>query len=194
MQFDFSVDWSSMCSLPNCSPVGANFHGAVIFIFTINYIHLIIAATYVMMFQMSRPGAWGRVWNLLTKSFANNVPKKYIAEDSYGNKYYEFHKTRSNITRGYDPPASGHQQHPSIEWESWLKGTRRFPPSEQEIQLNRQRQQAQVLQDTVTEKRAPRIDSTGKGFADIDRPKQYPQYDDYESTPGSKPADFNRNK
>ncbi|KAK0409389.1 hypothetical protein QR680_004510 [Steinernema hermaphroditum] len=144
--------------------------------------------------NMSRPGAWGRVWNLLTKSLTDAPPKKYIAEDSFGNRFYEFHKSRSNITRGYDPPASGERHAPSIEWESWLKGTRRFPPSDQEIFLNRQRQQAQAKQDTVTEKRAPRIDTTGKGFADIDRPKQFPHYADLESTPGSKPGDLQKEK
>ncbi|TMS38139.1 hypothetical protein L596_004930 [Steinernema carpocapsae] len=67
---------------------------------------------------MSRPGAWGRVWSLLSKSFNNNVPKKYIAEDSFGNKFYEFQKSRSNIMRGYDPPAVGEVEKPSIEWEA----------------------------------------------------------------------------
>ncbi|KAK0398562.1 hypothetical protein QR680_002646 [Steinernema hermaphroditum] len=143
---------------------------------------------------MSRPGAWGRVWNLLTKSLIDAPPKKYIAEDSFGNKFYEFQKSRSNITRGYDPPASGQQHAPTIEWESWLKGTRRFPPSEEEIFLNRRRQQAQALQDTVTEKRAPHIGTTGKGFADIDRPKQFPKYDDLETTPGAKPGDLEKEK
>lgn len=84
--------------------------------------------------------------------------------------------------RGFEPNAGAPK--PALEWEAWLKGTRRFPPSDEEIALNRQRQQTQLAEDAVTEKRAPKIGSTGKGAADIDRPKSYPKYDDLEINPG----------
>lgn len=38
----------------------------------------------------------------------------------------------------------------------------------------------------MTEQRAPHIESKGKGAADIDRPKQFPSYDnDFEVSPGA---------
>ncbi|VDP16140.1 unnamed protein product [Heligmosomoides polygyrus] len=91
---------------------------------------------------MSRPGAWGRVmtnlWKYLRKDWST---KHYIGEDALGHRYYEVRNTRQNVTRGYDPPPEAPESQPSVEWQSWLKGTRRFPPSEQEIALNRMKQQ-----------------------------------------------------
>ncbi|ETN68730.1 hypothetical protein NECAME_15656 [Necator americanus] len=42
---------------------------------------------------------------------------------------------------GYDPPPNNPTSQPSVEWQSWLKGARRFPPSEEEIKLNRVKEQ-----------------------------------------------------
>uniref|UniRef100_A0AC34GSQ1 NADH dehydrogenase [ubiquinone] 1 alpha subcomplex subunit 12 n=1 Tax=Panagrolaimus sp. ES5 TaxID=591445 RepID=A0AC34GSQ1_9BILA len=145
------------------------------------------------MSQRIGPSVWARLWNNMTRMITKQTEKVIVGQDVVGNQYYEYKGARSdrtNIQRGYDqtdPNASK----PAIEWESWLKGTRRFPPSDEEIQLNRLRQQKQLEQDSVTERRAPKIGSSGKGAGDIDRPKQYPTYDDMEISPGAKKSDNN---
>ncbi|EYC31493.1 hypothetical protein Y032_0004g2184 [Ancylostoma ceylanicum] len=95
---------------------------------------------------MSRPGAWARVmtnlWKYLRKDWST---KHYIGEDSAGHRYYEIQNTRQNVTRGYDPPPNNPTSQPGVEWQSWLKGTRRFPPSDDEIALNRMKEQDKMV-------------------------------------------------
>ncbi|GMR49716.1 hypothetical protein PMAYCL1PPCAC_19911, partial [Pristionchus mayeri] len=139
---------------------------------------------------MSRPGAWARVFTNLkkyiTKDFSQRV---YVGEDHLGHRYYEIRNSRQNVSRGFEPPPgvkhSIDYTGPSVEWTSWLKGTRRFPPDEQEIALNRARQQAQLAGDAAREKRAPVITSTGKGASESSQPRSYPKYEDLEINPGA---------
>ncbi|EPB80775.1 hypothetical protein ANCCEY_00181 [Ancylostoma ceylanicum] len=135
---------------------------------------------------MSRPGAWARVmtnlWKYLRKDWST---KHYIGEDSAGHRYYEIQNTRQNVTRGYDPPPNNPTSQPGVEWQSWLKGTRRFPPSDDEIALNRMKEQAQLAQNETTEKRAPHVATTGSNPSQ-DKPAAFPRYDDMESAPGAK--------
>ncbi|CAI2351980.1 unnamed protein product [Caenorhabditis sp. 36 PRJEB53466] len=135
---------------------------------------------------MSRPGAWGRVASNLWKYLKGDFSKKnYVAEDASGNRYYELSNSRQNVSRGFDPPKSGvSPTEPDQEWQAWLRGTRRFPPSDREIAINRQRQQAQLAQDTATEKRAPHVQSEGKGAGDH-HPQKFPKYKDLETSPGA---------
>uniref|UniRef100_A0A8R1EGB3 Carbonic anhydrase n=2 Tax=Caenorhabditis japonica TaxID=281687 RepID=A0A8R1EGB3_CAEJA len=92
--------------------------------------------------SMSRPGAWSRVGSNLWKYLKGDVSKKhYVAEDAAGNRFYEISNSRQNVSRGFDSPTSGAQIEPDIEWQAWLRGTRRFPPSDQEISFNRMKQQ-----------------------------------------------------
>ncbi|KAE9421791.1 hypothetical protein Angca_000730, partial [Angiostrongylus cantonensis] len=87
---------------------------------------------------------------------------------------------------GYDPPTgASNPQTPTVEWQSWLKGTRRFPPSEEEIALNRMRQQAQLAQNLTTEQRAPHVAATGTSQKQ-DKPAAFPHFEDLESAPGAK--------
>ncbi|KAK5979202.1 NADH:ubiquinone oxidoreductase domain containing protein [Trichostrongylus colubriformis] len=138
---------------------------------------------------MSRPGAWATVWHNFKKYLRKDWSKKtYVAEDSAGRRYYEISNTRQNVTRGFDPPPNAPPSQPSVEWQSWLKGTRRFPPSDEEIALNRTRQQAQLVQNTSTEQRAPHVATTGSNYP-RDKPQQFPQHDDLESAPGAKKSD-----
>ncbi|CAI5448441.1 unnamed protein product [Caenorhabditis angaria] len=133
---------------------------------------------------MSRQGAWGRVLSNFWKYVRNDMSKKnYIAEDAHGNKYYEIANSRQNVGRGFEPPKNSPKIEPDIEWQAWLRGTRRFPPSDQEIALNRQKQQAQLAQDSNTEKRAPIVNSEGMGSGDH-KPQKFPKYKDLEVTPG----------
>ncbi|ULT92947.1 hypothetical protein L5515_010009 [Caenorhabditis briggsae] len=133
---------------------------------------------------MSRPGAWSRVASNLWKYVKGDFSKKnYVAEDSSGNRFYEIANSRQNVSRGFDPPTSGAHIEPDLEWQAWLRGTRRFPPSDTEIAINRMKQQAQLAQDSNTEKRAPHVQSEGKGAGDH-QPQKFPKYKDLEVTPG----------
>ncbi|MFH4976466.1 hypothetical protein AB6A40_003175 [Gnathostoma spinigerum] len=90
---------------------------------------------------MSRPGNWAKAWELFKKSLSGKyADKKYIGEDAEGNRFYELIGTRHNVTRGYDPSPTSNTK-PAHEWQAWLKRTRRFPPSPEEIATNRLQQQ-----------------------------------------------------
>ncbi|VDN23744.1 unnamed protein product, partial [Cylicostephanus goldi] len=130
-----------------------------------------------------------KVWSNFLKYIKKDwSTKHYVGEDHAGHRYYELVNTRQNVTRGFDPPPSRPDSQPGVEWQSWLKGTRRFPPSDQELALNQMRGKAQLAQNTVTEKRAPRID-TKDPPPDKDKPAPFPKYDDMESAPGVKKGD-----
>ncbi|GMS96969.1 hypothetical protein PENTCL1PPCAC_19144, partial [Pristionchus entomophagus] len=139
---------------------------------------------------MSRPGSWSRVLTNLkkyiTKDFSERV---YVGKDNLGHRYYEIRNSRQNVSRGFEPPKDAQKtvdySGPSVEWQSWLKGTRRFPPGDQEIALNRARQQAQLTEDAAREKRAPIVTSTGKGASESTQPRHYPKYEDLEINPGA---------
>ena len=137
---------------------------------------------------MSRPGAWSKVWSNFIASISPKTRTKiYKGEDLYGNRYFEYSEMKANIKRGYETPETvKNPQPPTIEWDAWLRSRRRFPPSDEEIRLNLMKQQYQLLQDTETEKRAPKIGSHGKGAAEIDRKTEYPAYEDAELSPGVK--------
>ncbi|CAJ0587820.1 unnamed protein product, partial [Mesorhabditis spiculigera] len=135
---------------------------------------------------MSRPGAWARVATNFRKWLKKDwAEKRYIGEDGQGLKYYELHGTKHNVKRGFDPPSENPTAAPGVEWLSWVKGTRRFPPNEQELLLNKAKQQAQLAGNTATEKMAPQVESKGPPAGGTgDGPKAYPQYKDLESVPG----------
>jgi hypothetical protein len=66
-----------------------------------------------------------------------------------------------------------------VEWLAWIKGTRKYPPTDDEIALNRSRQQSQLAIDSETERRAPSVDVEGPGAGD--RTKHYPKtYEDFD--------------
>ncbi|KJH44480.1 hypothetical protein DICVIV_09488 [Dictyocaulus viviparus] len=143
---------------------------------------------------MSRPGAWGRVlsnlWKYLRKDWSY---KEYVGEDSAGNRFYEIKNTKSNVKRsftcfklsGYHAPVGVSNSEVSVEWQAWLKGTRRFPPSDEEIALNKMKQQAQLAQNAETERRAPHVATIGSNQP-RNKPEAFPSHEDFESAPGSK--------
>uniref|UniRef100_A0A1I7X770 NADH dehydrogenase [ubiquinone] 1 alpha subcomplex subunit 12 n=1 Tax=Heterorhabditis bacteriophora TaxID=37862 RepID=A0A1I7X770_HETBA len=135
---------------------------------------------------MTRQGAWGRVisniWKYLKKDWSE---KNYVGEDAAGHKFYEITNSRRNILRGFDPPLATPNSQPDLEWQSWLRGTRRFPPSDSEIAQNRLKQQAQVPEDLGIAHRAPHVQSNINNT----QPARYPQYNDMETSPGAKNSD-----
>ncbi|CAJ0952822.1 unnamed protein product, partial [Mesorhabditis belari] len=138
---------------------------------------------------MSRPSGWSRVatnfFKFLKKDWSEKV---YVGKDTQGISYYELHGTRKNVSRGFEPPFDNLNSKPGVEWLSWIKGTRRFPPNEQELLSNESRQQAQLEQNDAMEKFSPKVGSTGPpAGGPTAGPKIYPQYDDFEKAPGYNP-------
>uniref|UniRef100_A0A0K0DRQ5 NADH dehydrogenase [ubiquinone] 1 alpha subcomplex subunit n=1 Tax=Angiostrongylus cantonensis TaxID=6313 RepID=A0A0K0DRQ5_ANGCA len=134
---------------------------------------------------MSRPGAWAVVlsnlWKYLRKDWSTKA--SYVLFKVILPQFVLWFDTQSS---GYDPPTgASNPQTPTVEWQSWLKGTRRFPPSEEEIALNRMRQQAQLAQNLTTEQRAPHVAATGTSQKQ-DKPAAFPHFEDLESAPGAK--------
>ncbi|VDK55739.1 unnamed protein product [Anisakis simplex] len=178
---------------------------------------------------MSRPGGWARVWINIKKSLRGDGTKgirKYIGEDCSGNRFYEVpHQSLSNVRRlfiychycytssvyfylhenvfrGYEPsPTSGAE--PSLEWQSWLKGTRTSPPSLEQLSANRSaiaNMNKRLEQEERDKEESPEFESeiinkTNKFELKqqqsvlSDKVKKYPVYKDFEYQPGvSNPA------
>ncbi|CAI4221882.1 unnamed protein product [Auanema sp. JU1783] len=132
---------------------------------------------------MSRPGAWSRVLSNLGKYLRKDWSQKtYVGEDGLGHRFYEIANSRQNVARGYEHVDGKSNTEPSIEWQSWLRGTRKFPPSEQELFINAAKQQAQLMDNSLTEKNAPSVHSEGKNSGDS--PSAFPKYKDLEIAPG----------
>ncbi|KAK3925693.1 NADH dehydrogenase [ubiquinone] 1 alpha subcomplex assembly factor 2 [Frankliniella fusca] len=142
---------------------------------------------------MARPPR--RIWYQAFQNFLNSFkPRQSKAElkgeDRLGNKYYETIPTAiSNRVKPhrYYLPYSGeedfHQELPA-EWEAWLRGRRKLPPTPEEIAKN----YAIMLQ---TKENAKKLAAEGKETKLLDTPasprgyESYPKYGaDYEDVPG----------
>ncbi|CEF61232.1 NADH dehydrogenase [ubiquinone] 1 alpha subcomplex subunit 12 family-containing protein [Strongyloides ratti] len=134
---------------------------------------------------MSRPSVWSTLWKNMIARATGGQKREYVAEDEFGNKFYVIKEGKHSKTRGYEAPMNGKVTEPTKEWVSWLKGTRRFPPSENELALNRIRQQAQLERNNILEKSMPNVDSTGETKSQ--KNSTFPKYDDFEVSPGYNP-------
>uniref|UniRef100_A0A1B6JJ22 NADH dehydrogenase [ubiquinone] 1 alpha subcomplex subunit 12 n=1 Tax=Homalodisca liturata TaxID=320908 RepID=A0A1B6JJ22_9HEMI len=130
------------------------------------------------------------------KNFINSMKfRKFTGDlkgtDRFGNKYYEIEAggNRNKNSRYFVPVTKedGFDQEKPAEWESWLRGRRREPPTEEEIASNYK---------LMMEKKrlAEEIDEKYKGPKET-RPKEplavrgrgsFPVYPEYESVPGHK--------
>lgn len=127
-------------------------------------------------------------------SFKPRISKpELMGEDRLGNQYFEAKPTStSNRVKPhrYYLPASGeedfHQELPS-EWEAWLRGRRKLPPSPQELDKN----YAIML---MKKENAKKLEAERKGSKLLDAPTSkpkgfdsYPQYgSEFEDIPGRK--------
>lgn len=74
------------------------------------------------------------IWKKIITNFVNSLKPRqfkgdYIGSDLFGNKYYEIpvnsSSARSKPSRWFEPPVKDDFQHElSVEWESWLRGTK----------------------------------------------------------------------
>ncbi|VDN53121.1 unnamed protein product [Dracunculus medinensis] len=130
---------------------------------------------------MSRTGIWRNTWNTFLQSFKRNSVgmKNFIGEDSVGNKFYEICEGKMHKIKRIYEPAPEIDIKPSPEWESWLRGTRRFPPSSEELEINRLKLEAK--NEKLSNNKIPEVDATKSGES-----KQFPSYKDFEIQPGVK--------
>uniref|UniRef100_A0AC35TTQ7 NADH dehydrogenase [ubiquinone] 1 alpha subcomplex assembly factor 2 n=1 Tax=Rhabditophanes sp. KR3021 TaxID=114890 RepID=A0AC35TTQ7_9BILA len=136
---------------------------------------------------MSRPGAWTTVWRNMIASLSRKPVREYVAEDQFQNKYYIIKQGKHTKARGYEPAESGPKNEPTLEWVSWLKGTRRFPPSDQELIINKQRQQLQLQRDAQIEKNSPSVNTTDPKNYKTPGESNFKTYKDMETVPGYNP-------
>lgn len=132
-----------------------------------------------------------QAWCSFVDSFKPRTSNAVLmGEDKLGNKYFESKPTsssnRTKAQRWY-LPASGEedfmQELPS-EWESWLRGRRKVPPTPEELAKN----YAILL---MKKENAKKLEAERKGAKLLDPPSKpkgmesYPQYgEQYEDLPG----------
>ncbi|XP_055705708.1 NADH dehydrogenase [ubiquinone] 1 alpha subcomplex assembly factor 2 [Phlebotomus papatasi] len=83
---------------------------------------------------------------IIFQNFVNSLrPRKFkgdlIGEDTFGNKFYEIaadpKNGRAKRARYFEPKEKeAFDQEMSAEWEAWLRGRRREPPTPEELQRN----------------------------------------------------------
>lgn len=107
----------------------------------------------------------------------------YKGTDYFGNKYYEIpaSETRRRGSRYFVPPdKENFEQERPAEWESWLRGRRKDPPTEEELARN-----LAIMQ--MKKENAKLIDA--KGGTPTPLPKgmeTFPKRPEYESVPGKR--------
>lgn len=131
------------------------------------------------------------------RNFINSLtPRRFqgnhMGTDHFGNKYFEIPSggNRAKRSRYFEP--SGEDKEGKFdaelpaEWEAWLRGRRREPPTEEEVKAN-----FQLMLDK--KKKALEIENKFKGTkkeqttASIEEEmKSFPKYKEYEHIPGEK--------
>jgi NADH:ubiquinone oxidoreductase subunit len=94
---------------------------------------------------MAKPPTRG-VMKILFTNFINSFRPRQIkgnlmGEDYFGNKYYEIPADPANgrrkTARWFEPKEKeDFEQEMTAEWQSWLRGRRKEPPTDQELMQN----------------------------------------------------------
>ncbi|KAG8237065.1 hypothetical protein J437_LFUL005172 [Ladona fulva] len=134
----------------------------------------------------------GMIFKNFIQSFKPRQTKgNYTGTDYFGNKYYEIPADPSvgkrKSSRWFEPKETdAFDQEIPAEWEAWLRGRRKDPPSEEELLKN-----LAVME--MKKKNAQRIAEEQTGFKSVEsglqqtRKAEFPTYEEYEYTPGQKP-------
>ena len=134
---------------------------------------------------------WGRALRNFLDSFKPRSAKpELMGEDRLGNKYYEAKATSASYRtkpHRYYLPHSGEEdfmQELPAEWESWLRGRRKVPPTPEELAKN-----YEIMM--LTKENAKRLDAEREGSKLLDAPtnpkgfESFPQYgSEFEDEPG----------
>ncbi|XP_058128681.1 NADH dehydrogenase [ubiquinone] 1 alpha subcomplex assembly factor 2 [Anopheles ziemanni] len=127
--------------------------------------------------------------NFLKSFRPRQIKGNYVGEDYFGNKYYEIPPDpsvgRRRASRWFEPTAKeAYDQEITAEWEAWLRGRRKEPPTQQELLKN-----LAIIK--MKERNAAELEakySKTKDTAALEQPKtgmgSFPQYDEYEVMPG----------
>lgn len=126
----------------------------------------------------------------ILKNFVNSLrPRKFTGDlkgtDHFGNKYFEIEAggNRRKNSRYFEPigKEDGFDNELPAEWESWLRGRRKYPPTEEEVLKNynlalEKKKKADELELKFKGKIKEPMLQTGRSF---------PMYSEYEEMPGN---------
>lgn len=108
-----------------------------------------------------------------------------MGTDYFGNKYFEIPvnsvSARTRPSRWFEPPEKENfQQEMPAEWEAWLRGRRKVPPTEEELAKNLALMQSK-------KKKALEIDAKGNLPSPVEKGMEsFPHRPEYERVPGEK--------
>nr|XP_019542116.2 NADH dehydrogenase [ubiquinone] 1 alpha subcomplex assembly factor 2 [Aedes albopictus] len=133
---------------------------------------------------------------ILFNNFINSFKPRQLkgnlmGEDYLGNKYYEIPANPSlgqrRPQRRFEPTEKeAYNQEVTAEWEAWLRGRRKEPPTEQELLRNlaimkmKERNAAELEAKYSKPKDVAELPKNPTGMG------SFPQYDEYEIMPGKK--------
>lgn len=130
------------------------------------------------------------IWGAVLRNFINSLkPRRFSGDlkgtDYFGNKYYEIPPNPSigkrRASRWFVPPEKENfQQERPAEWDSWLRGRRAEPPSEEEVMRNLAIMQMTKKNAIAVEAKAGKKTPMEKGL------ETFPQRSEYERVPGNK--------
>ncbi|KAH9500355.1 hypothetical protein Btru_071582 [Bulinus truncatus] len=148
-----------------------------------------------------RIGVLGRILgNLKNSLFTVKQNDKFVGIDKFGNKYFEkegdnSHNLRASRYIKQNDETDWDIPEIPVEWEAWLRGKRKDPPTTEEIERNyikmiQTKRRAEELDRKYSQKKNSVVSSTSKDIAQDIEPSQqqnpFPQYEEYEFSPGEK--------
>uniref|UniRef100_T1J3E4 NADH dehydrogenase [ubiquinone] 1 alpha subcomplex subunit 12 n=1 Tax=Strigamia maritima TaxID=126957 RepID=T1J3E4_STRMM len=129
-------------------------------------------------------GVWATVWKNFFKSLgiARGPSGTVVGKDQFGTKYWEIPSVdNKRASRWFEAVEKDKfDQEIPVEWEAWLRGRRKVPPTEDEIRKNNAIQQnairkAKELEEQDAAKRPMNIEPKREP-----EKKSFPEYKDYE--------------
>ncbi|XP_055530159.1 NADH dehydrogenase [ubiquinone] 1 alpha subcomplex assembly factor 2 [Wyeomyia smithii] len=142
---------------------------------------------------MSKPPSRSVIKMIFTNFFNSLKPRQYkgnyVGEDYFGNKYYEIPANPSlgqrRNQRWFEPTEKeAYGQEITAEWEAWLRGRRKQPPTVEELTQNlaimkmKERNAADLEKKYGKPKDAAELEKRTTGIG------SFPDYEEYEITPG----------
>ncbi|XP_044762995.1 NADH dehydrogenase [ubiquinone] 1 alpha subcomplex assembly factor 2 [Coccinella septempunctata] len=132
-----------------------------------------------------------RVWMIVLKNFIDSFKPRQLrgtlkGTDYMGNKYFEIPKSsnKQRNSRWFQPTEKDNfTQEVPAEWEAWLRGRRREPPTEEEVLKNLAVMKLKQKNAVAVEAKAGKKTPMQKGI------ETFPSYSEYESVPGRGPKD-----
>ncbi|KAJ9582042.1 hypothetical protein L9F63_003625 [Diploptera punctata] len=128
--------------------------------------------------------------NFINSLRPRRISGDLVGKDYYGNKYYEIPPNpkigKRKASRWFVPQTTDkydfiHEVSP--EWEAWLRGRRKDPPTEEELSKNleimKQKQlSAKEIDKSLSASKQDVVEKESKGM------ESFPKYDEYEVMPG----------